>query len=124
MAYEQAGRIVKILEKQSGTSKAGKEWVKQSFVIDKGTEYNSEICFNLFGEYKVKLLDKYEVGSQVEVSFNVTSREYNGQYYTSADAFRVADHIPLNPMDKDGNFIEKLDEFDKAFGVEKNDSPF
>ena len=39
------GRITKKLEVETGTSKAGKSWQKQSFVVDTGAEYNPEVCF-------------------------------------------------------------------------------
>jgi hypothetical protein len=115
----QYGRIIKITEMQTGTSKTGKEWVKQSFVVDKETEYNNEICFNLFGDYKVGMLDQFKVGDQVEVHYNVSSREYQGNYYTSADAFRILKHLPLNPRDEQGNFIEQVGAEDL-----KDDVPF
>ena len=36
------GKLIKLLDVESGTSKAGKEWKKQSFVIDTGAhEYIS-----------------------------------------------------------------------------------
>ena len=50
------GKIVKILEVEKGTSKAGKEWQKQNFVIDTGGKYNPEICFQLFGDEKIENL--------------------------------------------------------------------
>ena len=49
MSLSIIGKLVKTLEIESGTSKAGKEWKKQSFIIDTGSQFNPEICFNLFG---------------------------------------------------------------------------
>lgn len=121
MSYQQVGRIVKVLEKQSGVSNAGKEWVKQTFVIDIGTEFNNEIAFNLFGEYKVALLEKYSIGTEVTVHFNLNSREWQGRYFTSADAYQIADHVPLNPRDKDGEFLDNA--FEKI-AENSEDLPF
>ena len=36
---EVKGKIVEFLDIESGTSKAGKEWQKQSVVIDTGEEF-------------------------------------------------------------------------------------
>jgi hypothetical protein len=84
------GKIVKILEVEKGTSKAGKEWQKQNFVIDTGNQYNPEVCFQLFGDEKIENFNKYnKVGQEVEVSFNVSSREFNGKYYHNLDAWKV-----------------------------------
>ena len=84
------GKIVKILEVEKGTSKAGKEWKKQNFVIDTGSQYNPEVCFQLFGDEKIENLKKYnKVGQEVEVHFNVSSREYNGRYFHNLDAWKI-----------------------------------
>jgi hypothetical protein len=83
------GKIVKILEVEKGTSKAGKEWQKQNFVIDTGSKYNPEICFQLFGDEKIGMLRNFAKGEEVEVSFNVSSREYNGRYFHNLDAWLI-----------------------------------
>jgi len=84
------GKIEKILEVEKGTSKAGAEWQKINFVINTGNEYNPLICFQIFGEEKVENFIKYnKVGQDVEVSFNVSSREFNGKYYHNLDAWKV-----------------------------------
>jgi hypothetical protein len=50
MSLAVKGRITKVLSIETGTSKAGKEWKKQSFVLDTGAQYNPEVCFSLFGD--------------------------------------------------------------------------
>ena len=100
MEFKVTGKIVKILDKQSGTSKKGVDWVKQSFVIDNNEKYNNIYCFDLFGEEKVENLNKYnKVGDTVEVSFNIRTNEYEGKYYMSLDAWKVfkADSIDKQP---------------------------
>ena len=89
MNLEMKGKLVKVLESQKGVSKAGKEWIKQSFVLDNGAKFNPNICFNLFGQEKVDMLIGFNVGDDIEVLFNVSSREYNGNYYTSADVWKM-----------------------------------
>ena len=84
------GKILKVLDKQSGTSKAGKEWVKLSFVIATEDEYNNLYCFDLFGTEKVENFEKYnKVGQEVDVHFNVKCNEWEGKYYTSLDAWKI-----------------------------------
>jgi len=84
------GTITKVLEKQSGTSAAGKEWVKLSFLIDTKTEYNNLYCFELFGEEKVSNFEKYnKIGDNVKVDFNVKTNEWKDKYFTSLDAWKV-----------------------------------
>jgi hypothetical protein len=89
MSLAITGKLVKTLDIESGTSKAGKEWKKQSFVIDTGAQYNPEICFSLFGDDKLALIEGILPGTEIEVSFNLTSREYNGKYYHNIDAWRI-----------------------------------
>jgi len=84
------GKIVKILATENGTSKAGKAWQKQGFVVDTGAQYNPEICLSIFGADKVKTFNESNnVGDQVSVSFNLSSREHNDKYYHSVDAWKV-----------------------------------
>jgi len=84
------GEIVKILEVEKGTTKAGKDWQKLTFVINNGNQYNPEVAFQIFGIDKVEKFNKFnKVGSKVDVSFNVSSREFNGKYYNSLDAWKV-----------------------------------
>ena len=89
MSLEITGRISKVLSIESGQSKAGKEWKKQGFVVDAGAQYNPEVCFSLFGDDKINMLRNYGAGQEVKVSFNISSREYNGKYYHNIDAWKI-----------------------------------
>lgn len=80
------GEVKQILKPESGTSKAGKEWNKQDFVIETEDQYPKLNAFTLFGE-KVSLCPK--VGENVEVFFNFESREYNGRWFHNITAWRV-----------------------------------
>ena len=83
------GTIKQILKVESGTSKAGKEWKKQGFVVDTGAQYNPDVCCSLFGEDKIAALNNFSQGEEVEVFFNISSREYNGKYYHNIDAWKI-----------------------------------
>lgn len=84
------GRIVKFEDVQTGTSKAGKEWSKQTFIIDTGEEYNNIIAFEVFGQDKVENLTKYnKIGNQVSIEFNIQCNEWKGRYFTSLQAWRI-----------------------------------
>lgn len=89
MSLSVKGKLSRKLSVESGTSKAGKEWKKQSFLVDTGAQYNPEICFQLFGDDKIELLNHHNEGDQVEVSFNLSSKEYNGRYFHNIDAWRI-----------------------------------
>ncbi len=84
------GKIENILETQTGTSKAGKEWKKTSFVVKTDDEYNNLYCFNVFGDEKVNNFLQYNSkGDVVDVDFNVKTNEWKGKYFTSLDAWKI-----------------------------------
>ena len=83
------GKLVKMMDAESGTSKAGKEWVKRNFIINNGSDYNPEVCCQVFGKEKVDALNDFQVGQELEVSINLSSREYNGKYYHNIDAWKI-----------------------------------
>lgn len=84
------GKIENILETQKGTSKAGKEWKKTSFVVKTDDEYNNLYCFDVFGDEKVNNFLQYNSkGDVVDVDFNVKTNEWKGKYFTSLDAWKI-----------------------------------
>ena len=84
------GSLIKKNEVENIESKDGKKWIKQTFLLKTSAEYNNQICFQLFGEEKIKLLEAYQLGDVIEVFFNVSSREYNGRYYHNIDAWKIS----------------------------------
>ena len=117
MSLSIKGILSKKLEAESGTSKAGNEWKKQSFIINTGSQYNPEICFQLFGEEKIEMLNHHNEGDQVLVSFNLSSREYNGRYFHNIDAWKIEN---VNP---ESSNTEEIPTFDIPAN-EDDDLPF
>ncbi|WP_423127806.1 DUF3127 domain-containing protein [Gaoshiqia sp. Z1-71] len=110
------GKIRQVLPVSSGTSKTGNEWKKQEFVIDTIDEqFPKQICFTLFND-KLSLVNGLKPGTDVNVSFSVESREFNGKWYHNINAWKVdnlsaeapehfipdytADDIPPEPTDE------------------------
>ncbi len=86
---ELEGRIARKLNVQTGTSARG-AWAKQEFILEyQEGSFPSQVCMNVWGDDKVRELDKYQVGDKVKVSFNLSSREYNGRWYTDVRAWRI-----------------------------------
>lgn len=104
MALSVKGKIDQILEPQSGVSRAGKEWKKQDFVIETDEQFPRKVCFTLFGD-KVDMVSDIAQGQEVEVSFNLESREYNGRWFTNANAWKI------DPVSEDNNLPEPPPEF-------------
>lgn len=82
------GVVKTILPLEQGESQAGKSWQKRAFVVTTEGEFPKEICFTTFGE-KVSIANKLSAGQVVDVSYNLSSREYNGKYYHNIDAWKV-----------------------------------
>jgi hypothetical protein len=100
------GTITKILPVESGKTKDGKEWSKLTFVLDTKAQYNPLIAFTVFGAEKIENFNKdNKEGQEVEVSFNVSSREYEGKWYNSIDAWKVfavtAESVPAGLNESD-----------------------
>ena len=84
------GRLEMKLAVQSGTSAKG-NWAKQEFVIEyQEGNFPTKACFSVWGAEKVKDLEKYNVGDQIKVAFNISSREFNGKWYTDLRAWRIS----------------------------------
>ena len=116
------GKIQQILKPESGVSRAGKEWQKQEFVIETDEQYPRKVCFTLFGE-KTSLVNNLSEGEEVEVSFNLESREFNGKWYHNINAWKIdkpaAENIPEPPPEFRTEDIPPEPDEDAA-----NDLPF
>lgn len=89
MSLEIEGRVSHILPEQSGTSARG-EWVRGGFVIRTEGEYPKSICFEVLGRERIDKIRPYlREGGLVKVSFDVSSREWQGRWFTSLTAFSV-----------------------------------
>ena len=108
MSFKVKGRIEQLLPVINGTSNRG-EWKKQEFVIETDEQYPKKICFTLFND-KINLLEGFNNNMDVEVSFSVESREYNGRWFHNVNAYRIdkaAGNEPegFNPPPFDSNDI-------------------
>ena len=85
---ELQGKIVAVLPEQRGNGSKG-EWVKNAFVIEwQENGYAQKLCLEVMGADKWEKMRKaVVVGYDVQVRFNVTSKEYQGRFYTTASCF-------------------------------------
>lgn len=91
MQVEITGKIVNVLPTQSGQGKNG-EWEKNSFVIEwQDNGYKQLLCLEVNGAEKFeKMKNAVKVGYEVLCKFSVSSREWNGKYFTTAQCFYCA----------------------------------
>jgi hypothetical protein len=88
MALELIGRVVQVLEMQSGTSAKG-EWKKQEFILETEEQYPRKICISLWGDRVADIVGISLNKEIVTVSVALESREFNGRWYTDVRAWRI-----------------------------------
>lgn len=89
------GKIIRDLGETSGTSRAGNAWKKHEYVLETHETYPKQIAFNFFGERA----DQYicNVGDEITLSFDISSREFNGRWYTDISAWKAEKAVPATP---------------------------
>lgn len=98
MSLSLKGKLTRILEPESGVSRAGNAWKKQDFVIETAETYPKKVCFTLFND-KVAMLEGLKTGMDLEVSFDVESREYNNKYFHNLNAWKITKSAEATGMD-------------------------
>ena len=86
MAMELKGKVIQLLQPQTGMGKKG-QWKKQEFIVETQAQYPKKVCLSAWGDK----IDQYNlaVGDMVNVSVDLESREYNGRWYTEARAWKL-----------------------------------
>ena len=62
--------------------------VREFVVTTPDEKYPQDILFQTIND-KMDVLESLGAGQQVEVSYNVRGREFNGRYYNTLDAWKV-----------------------------------
>jgi len=83
---KEQGVIISISEIETFETKNG-QGQKQSFVIETKDQYPRKVCFEL-NPTKVDLT-KFSKGDTVDVFFNLKSNEWQGKWFTKAEAWKV-----------------------------------
>lgn len=86
------GKVVAVLGEQKFNGKNG-DIIKHGFVIETSGEYPKKVAFDVIDSGDKdkwgKMKEQVVVGNNVSVSFDVSSREWQGRWFTQANAFRV-----------------------------------
>jgi len=80
------GKLVQLLPLQTGTGKNG-EWRKQDIIIETEGQYPKKVCIAIWGD-KINNSILQE-GNQLNIDFDVESREYNSRWYTDIKAWKI-----------------------------------
>jgi Domain of unknown function (DUF3127) len=83
--YETAGKLKWIGETQSFSS----GFTKREFVVTTAADkYPQDLKFEVVKD-KCPLLDPFEIGQEVQVSFDIRGNEYNGKYYVNLACWKI-----------------------------------
>jgi hypothetical protein len=120
---EISGKIIAILPQTTGQGKNGM-WRSQDYVLETGDQYPKKVCFNLFNDK----IDQFPIAidDQVNISFDIESREYNGRWYTTVRAWKIDKNAGQAGAPIQQQAVVNAPAFDAApaAGGEGSDLPF
>lgn len=84
-SFEIAGRLVKKYETENKSA----SFQTREFVIEvQDGQYPEYVKFQLTQD-RCKIIDPYQEGDQIKVSFNLRGRQWQDKYFTNLNAWRV-----------------------------------
>ncbi len=79
-------KLIQVMPLQTGMGKNG-EWRKQNIILETDGMYPKKVCISMWGD---KINESVlQIGNMLEISFDIESREYNGNWYTDLRAWKV-----------------------------------
>ena len=86
---ELSGKVIAVLPQRSGQSKSsGNNWMSQDYVIETHEQYPRRMCFNVYGEDKIKQFN-IQLGEEITVSFDINAREWQGRWFNDLRAWKI-----------------------------------
>lgn len=86
---EITGTIKEVYQPQSGTSSKGNAYTTQTILITYGDQYPKDLALTLMNK-NVETYGAYlRPGQKLKFSFDASSREYNGRFYTECTVWKV-----------------------------------
>lgn len=103
------GTVKDILTPQSGTTSNG-EWRKQQIIIQTGGEYPKDICLVGWGDIS-RELGGLAHGTEATFHIDVSSREYEGKWYTDVKCwkFDLESAETPSPVEAAKDFVKPVD---------------
>jgi single-strand DNA-binding protein len=84
MSHEITGRLCEKFDSVQISEKL----IKREFVIETEEKFPQQIKFELMND-KCGLIDAYQIGDNLKVSFNLRGREWNGKYFVNLQAWKI-----------------------------------
>ncbi len=103
MSYEATGKLIRKYDTEVKSS----AFQTREFVIEVPSgNFNEYVKFQLVQE-RCNLIDQYQEGDLLKVSFDLRGREWQGKYFTNLQAWRIeraGDTPGATPPSKDTSF--------------------
>jgi hypothetical protein len=103
-----SGKVVKVLEEQSGEGRNG-PWRKQDFILETPGDYPKKICITQWGDN----IDRNDVqqGDELTAHIDIQSREYKGRWYTDVKAWKIekGETSSMPPSAENANGFDPMD---------------
>lgn len=84
MSFEIEGKVYKIGDVQTLKN----DFTKRDFVVETQEQYPQKVNFELVKD-KTAIADRFSVGQQVKVSFNIRGSEWNGRFFVNLSAWKI-----------------------------------
>ncbi len=84
---EITGTLVALLETNTGVGANG-PWKKKPFILESKEKFPKKVAITAWNE-QADLADKLSAGTELKISFNLESREFNGKWYTDVKAWKI-----------------------------------
>lgn len=111
-------KLVQLLPLQTGTGKNG-EWKKQDIIVETDGQYPKKVCISIWGDKIAG--NQLIIGNNLNISFDVESREYNGRWYTDVKAWKIE---PAGSGGQGASAPKEEDFHNTSFTSSDEDLPF
>lgn len=111
-------KLVQLLPLQTGTGKNG-QWKKQDIIVETEGQFPKKVCISIWGD-KINE-SQLKLNTQLNISFDVESREYNGKWYTDVKAWKIE---PSGSENADKPAPDDQPYFEEGQMENKEDLPF
>ena len=84
------GQLKKVMNPETGTTKAGKEWKRQAFLIEyQDGNYTKQVSIQAKTDAVINVVSHARINDTLICDINVESREWNDRFYTDVTAWKV-----------------------------------
>jgi len=84
------GQLKKVMNPETGTTKSGKKWKRQAFLIEyQDGNYTKQVSIQAKSDAVINVVSHARINDTLVCDINVESREWNDRFYTDVTAWKV-----------------------------------